>query len=186
MVKIFFFQGKYGHGEEGWPLIKRCASSLLGFAPDIKVSKNGKPYFARLPKGINLQFSLSNTGDVWGIAFSDYLCGFDAQEERESRWEAVSEKEFTKEENAYVKKKGIEGFYRIWTRKEALGKLTEEGIYRTLSGKKSLVNKKGELKKYILTKEGRVYFYDFYYEASKRICCSFCSKSGNEKIEIVD
>lgn len=192
MAKIFFYKGKYKHGTEGWNRVTECAKDLhmdlknLKENPVIKVTERGKPYFSDLPKDVTLHFSISNTDDLWGCAFSDIPCGFDVQGEKRGKWMEISKRKFAPEEHSYVIEKGIAGFYRLWTRKEALGKLTEEGVIKTLLDGRSLVNKNGELKKYIVVGGKRVYFHDFDYGKRKKVYCSFCSYREKEAIEIIE
>ena len=53
----------------------------------------------------------------------------DLQENRLCRQDAIAARYFTDAEAEYVKQDGISGFYRIWTRREALAKFTGLGFF---------------------------------------------------------
>ena len=92
---------------------------------NLLVSKDGKPYFA----GIDLPFSLSHSGDYIVCLFSSYVCGVDIQEKREASYIEIAERFYLRHEIDYVKENGLDGFYDIWTRREAYGKMTGIGFF---------------------------------------------------------
>lgn len=101
----------------------------------------GKPYFS----DINLKFSISHTtkfnktnGDIninkskktiWGCAISDREVGFDIQFIRPVRYREITAKYFSKLEQNFVREYGMDGFFQLWTRREAFGKAVGEGFF---------------------------------------------------------
>lgn len=108
---------------------------------------HGKPYFTVWPSGdplADVHFSISHTKGYWACLFAEEMVGFDLEVHRErSRFLAVSARFFTAEEHEYVKRKGLEGFFQVWVRKEAYLKYTGGGIAQGLSS--FSVVKEGEL-----------------------------------------
>lgn len=95
-----------------------------------RFGENGKPYFRELP----FYFSLSHSGDYVFCALSTEEIGADIQQHgkqsgRENR-RHLADRFFSEEEKRALEASGEseELFYRLWTRKEAYGKLTGEGV----------------------------------------------------------
>lgn len=101
----------------------------------------GKPYFS----DISLKFSISHTSKrnsnnsdtnansspntIWGCAVSDREIGLDLQFVRQVEYNEIAKKYFSKHENGFINKYGIDGFFQIWTRREAIGKVLAEGFF---------------------------------------------------------
>ena len=86
----------------------------------------GKPYFVdeRLPF-----FNLSHAGGLVILAVSDREVGADIQNMRSQREKNMAERFFSGEESRAVSDDETrELFYKLWSRKEALGKCTGEGV----------------------------------------------------------
>lgn len=108
---------------------------------NLKYLGRGKPYFS----DINLKFSISHTakshitsGDIntdkfkktiWGCAISEHEIGFDIQFVRPVKYREISEKYFSRLEQDFVREYGIDGFFQLWTRREAFGKAVAEGFF---------------------------------------------------------
>lgn len=119
-------------------LCERLAASMeeLGrrkLALSYRYNAYGKPYFTNLP----LFFSLSHSGDLILCACSEREIGADVQRMTGQVWKKLASRFFSKEENAYLE--GIreealakEAFLKLWTRKEAYGKLTGEGVLKVM------------------------------------------------------
>jgi 4'-phosphopantetheinyl transferase len=91
--------------------------------------KNGKPYIKNHP----FFYNISHSGDYVFCAVSDSEIGADIQKKSKTDYNKLAERFFSEEEAAAVN--GLEDicqknelFYRLWCRKEALGKLSGEGI----------------------------------------------------------
>ncbi len=81
---------------------------------------NGKPGFADVP----LFFSISHSGDVCAVAVSDRPVGADIERVREQYRPRLIERSLSAAEKA-----AFDGdFTRLWCRKEAVAKMTGEGI----------------------------------------------------------
>lgn len=94
--------------------------------------KNGKPYFDHLP----FYFNLSHSGEYVFCVLASHEVGADIQQYGTGSCERLAERFFAPEEVAALKdcKEGKELlFYRLWTRKEAYGKLTGEGLLGSMS-----------------------------------------------------
>ena len=146
MIRIYLYEGSFGRGEEGYPLIRRAAADHclaegiiaendgayedIVNNEDIKVYEKGKPYFPSLP----VHFSLSHSRQMWMCAFGPRPLGIDIQQVTDCRWESISRRFYTEGEQHQVAMGGIEGFFDVWVRKEALAKATGEGLFGGLPG----------------------------------------------------
>ena len=98
---------------------------------EIQTAEGGKPYFC-YPGGRpveDLHFSVSNSGSLWVCAVSDMPCGIDVQIAEDRDLRRIAERTFSPEELLAMDLEGDAGFYRVWTRKEAQGKLTGRGFF---------------------------------------------------------
>lgn len=91
--------------------------------------EKGKPYFKNIP----INFSLSHSGDYVFCVFSEQEVGADIQYKKPDAGERVVKRFFTEAEREAWKRCATqeereELFYKLWSRKEAYGKLTGEGI----------------------------------------------------------
>lgn len=88
--------------------------------------EHGKPYLINSP----WHFNLSHSGDYVLCALSRREVGADIQIERKKNVKKIAERFFSEEENRMLKQSEDENadFFRLWTRKEAYGKLTGEGL----------------------------------------------------------
>lgn len=98
---------------------------LLGYISDnIEFNKNGKPHIAGIP-----DYSISHSENTWAIIFSDTPCGLDIQYNREAKLERIAAKFYHKDEQESVRQLGIDEFFRIWSRREALIKATGSSVF---------------------------------------------------------
>ncbi len=91
-------------------------------------SRAGKPFFTS-PAAADIQFSISHSGGLWACILGKSPCGIDLQENRSCRQDAIAARYFSENEADYVRKTGLSGFYRIWTRREAFAKFTGLGFF---------------------------------------------------------
>ena len=98
---------------------------------DLKFSygQNGKPYL----QDYSFYFNLSHSGEYVFCAISDREVGVDIQQFRPVDVVRLTRRFFSKEEQKALERcldreEQRKLFYRLWTRKEAYGKLTGEGI----------------------------------------------------------
>lgn len=108
----------------------------LGEPIDLKYTygEYGKPYFKYLP----VYFNISHSGDYVFCVFSEQEIGADIQYRKSLSNDRIVRRFFTRSEQEMWDKctslKERERlFYHLWTRKEAYGKLTGEGIAKTAS-----------------------------------------------------
>lgn len=104
---------------------------LLKKSLDLKFNygRNGKPYLQDHP----FYFNLSHSGEYVFCAISDREVGVDIQQFRPVDEVRLTRRFFSEEEQKALERcldreEQRKLFYRLWTRKEAYGKLTGEGI----------------------------------------------------------
>ena len=137
------------HGEAAYPLIRLAAEMYVDdegldldlnypeedfefeeesmglVGAEIDVTEKGKPYFVELP----IEFSVTNSGDMWMCAVSERPCGIDLQVRKHAPFLKIAERFYQQKELEYVRAYGEEGFFRIWARREAYGKAIGEGFW---------------------------------------------------------
>lgn len=107
-----------------------CLEELPRQSFSYHYGKNGKPYFRDLP----FYFSLSHSGDYVFCALSTEEIGADIQQHRKrpgrDQRRHLADRFFSEEEKRALEASGESAalFYRLWARKEALGKLTGKGV----------------------------------------------------------
>lgn len=171
MDSIYIYDGRFKHGDAGFPMIKSaaaqyCAENGIEFDPEraeILRDEKGKPYFTDLA----VEFSLSHTGTMWMCLFSDKPCGLDLQLIRDCDHEAISRRFYQEDEQQYVAENGREGFFDIWVRKEAYCKMTGEGMFGDMP---SALSDSGEYK-------GTAYCFTEI-EISDDLKCAVCSSEA--------
>jgi 4'-phosphopantetheinyl transferase len=101
-------------------------------AGDFTVAKapGGKPYFLRYPA---LRFSISHSGEYWGVAFSGQELGLDIQSHKERNYMALAKRWYHAKEYAAVEQYGPACFFDIWSAKESLVKCSGEGFSAAFS-----------------------------------------------------
>ena len=105
---------------------EETGNSFGGFSREILRTEKGKPYFSDIP----VQFSVSHTGDIWAciMAAGSEPVGLDIQTIRDYSYAKIADRYYTESEHEYLREKGQDGFFEIWTRKEAYAKYTGKGI----------------------------------------------------------
>lgn len=97
-------------------------------SPAYIYGKRGKPYFRDIP----LFFNLSHSGDYVVCVVSEHEVGVDIQKQKTVREQQISNRFFHEKEKEWLAglsaKERTAGFFCLWTRKEAYGKMTGEGI----------------------------------------------------------
>lgn len=101
----------------------------LPFNFKIVYGPHGKPYIKEQP----FFYNISHSGDYVFCAVSGQEIGADIQKKESGREKRVAERFFSKREADAIEEAGDAAgkrdlFYRLWTRKEALGKLSGDGI----------------------------------------------------------
>ncbi|MBO4234974.1 MAG: 4'-phosphopantetheinyl transferase superfamily protein [Firmicutes bacterium] len=150
-MRIYLHEKRSLHGEAAYPLIRLAAENYIDAegldldcdlpeerdeledeifvrlleGAEIKVTEKGKPYFVDVP----LEFSVTNSGDMWMCAVSEKPCGIDLQIRKNASYKRISDRFYRPKEKEFVDMFGEEGFFRIWTRREAYGKAIGEGFW---------------------------------------------------------
>lgn len=96
--------------------------------------EKGKPYLKNYP----YYFNISHSGEYVFCVLSENEVGADIQQRKPLSDNRIAERFFTEEEiegleKCAFSKEREQLFYRLWTRKESLGKLTGEGIIPILA-----------------------------------------------------
>lgn len=98
---------------------------LRGYISDnIEFNKNGKPNINGVP-----DYSISHSENTWAIIFSDAPCGLDIQYNKKAKLEKIAVKLYQEDEQESVNKLGIDEFFRIWSRREALIKAVGSSVF---------------------------------------------------------
>jgi len=178
MFKIFYTDSFDKNKEESISLIKKCAK-LYGIkeSPDVVYNEKGKPSFS----DINIRFSISHSGKIWAAVMGESCCGLDIQEIKQCRYENLADRFFTKSESEYVGQHGITGFFDIWTRREAIGKLQGEGFF--MANRPELVKMDGILMDDVNIGSNKAYFYDV--DLMPGFAMVWCCNKMEAKAEII-
>lgn len=98
---------------------------LLGYISDnIEFNKNGKPHIAGIP-----DYSISHSENTWAIIFSDAPCGLDIQYNKKAKLEKIAVKLYQEDEQESANRLGVDEFFRIWSRREALIKAVGSSVF---------------------------------------------------------
>lgn len=98
---------------------------LLGYISDnIEFNKNGKPHIAGIP-----DYSISHSENTWAIIFSDAPCGLDIQYNKKAKLEKIATKFYQEDEQESANRLGVDEFFRIWSRREALIKAVGSSVF---------------------------------------------------------
>jgi phosphopantetheinyl transferase len=88
--------------------------------------EKGKPRF----EDEACHFSISHSRDYWACVFSAHQVGLDIQYRKTSGNEIlIARRFFSPEEAALVENEGTNVFYKLWTKREALGKYLGTGFF---------------------------------------------------------
>jgi len=176
---VYIFQGDYKNKNEE---LLRKALQMYAEAFDINIddlplqkTANGKPYLEGMP----LHFSISHTRMLWGCLISSQEVGLDIQEKRNVNFSKLANRFFLEEEIKFVNDNGMDGFFDVWTRKEACIKYDGTGL-RDL--KSFCVVKNGELTEKI-DKDGSVCFVSAF-ELDNTVKCAYCCSMEDSSLQI--
>lgn len=136
--------------------------------PDIYRTSKGKPYTNVTKNGQQVHLSVSHSGSCFACILSEVPVGIDIQQIRRANIDKLSRRYFTQEEQHYVREHGEDGFFRLWTRKEAYAKLTGLGLEEIMR-KTAVLNRKD------------IEFTDFRIDGD--IYCSYCIMTEGENNE---
>lgn len=173
MNRIYIAEGKELKGEAAYPKVWAAAIDYIDYFglsidlddPDIFVieRKDEKPFFENLP----IEFSLSHSDGMWICVMSDSPCGIDIQVEKNTDVLKIAERFYKPDEVEYVRHFGKRGFFQMWTRREAYGKMIGTGFWGEIP---KLVNEDLEL----IEKFNDYYISEI--EIGDGITCAVCMK----------
>lgn len=128
----------------------------------------GKPYVEQSDSAAPVYISVSHSGAYFVCLISDCPVGVDIQTERKVNAGRIGRRCFTCREQQLAERQGDDGFFSLWTRKEAYSKYTGLGMEEILKGTEVI---------------GRddVEFTDFQLE--KGVYCSCCRMKEHRKGE---
>lgn len=115
-------------------LIKQCLTDYGLKNPKIIRTNEGKPYTDSKIDGRNIYFSVSHSAGYFVCVIDDVEIGIDVQAIRNVSAEKISNRYFTDKERDYMSHNGREGFFSLWTRKEAYSKLIGTGLREVIKG----------------------------------------------------
>lgn len=170
MNYIYIYRGEFKKGPCGYELIRKaaenyCKENSLNYNPydeDILLMPKGKPYFPNMP----IEFSISHSGNLWICMISNIPCGIDVQMYKDIKWKEIAKRFFNDDEVEFVIKNGAKGFFKLWVRKEAYGKMTGEGFFD--ENMPSLIEEDGD-------------FWSFrHIDLGEKKDCAFCTKNNIE------
>ena len=185
MFHIYLYEGEKIHGADGETLVREAASAYcrehnVGIEKsnsfEILREAKGKPYFPNLP----IKFNISHSGQMWICIMGETPCGIDIQEVKECSFKKIAAKYFSRQEQSYVFKYGLDGFFQIWTRREAFGKYTGGGFYD--EHMPSFVDEQGQLKPYIKRQDNTVYLREL--DMGPNIKCAYCNQEEQDEVYI--
>ena len=111
--------------------VGECVVGVCDFS--VVRSPKGKPLITGVTNN-QIHVSVSHCLDTFACIISDFNCGLDIQNPRDINYLKIAERFYDALEIKYVKKNGKEGFYKLWTRKEAYAKYIGTGIIEVLRG----------------------------------------------------
>ncbi|MBQ3964023.1 MAG: 4'-phosphopantetheinyl transferase superfamily protein [Firmicutes bacterium] len=187
MIAVLYLLRQYSNKTDD--LLRWLCEDFLQMPPgtfrDAQVlrTEHGKPYLPDLP----VEVSVSHTGRLFAALIAEEgvgPVGLDVQSMRTASYEKIARRFFKEEEYDYILQYGKNGFYRLWTRKEALTKYRGLPLLET-AGRISLVDAEG-----IVNELDEVTFTELHpetdimaaavWQADRMV--ELCSKEMNEKL----
>lgn len=147
-------------------LCRSAIAEFCGIAPnsiEFALSEKGKPFAV----GVNVYFNISHSGDLVVCAVSDREIGIDIEKIRPFNFRAA-EKFASPDELEYIRSEG-NGFFNIWTLKEAYFKCIGTGLGADI---KNVSFKIGE-KSIVCSESG---FECSFLKIDNKYICSVCEK----------
>ncbi|MGN1412680.1 MAG: 4'-phosphopantetheinyl transferase family protein [Anaerovoracaceae bacterium] len=202
MFQIYLYHDP-GAADRRLTLLRDAARSYAPHLTEAELSIGrspaGKPFFTS-PAAAELHFSISHSGGFWACILGNGPCGMDLQENRACRQDAIAARYFSDAEADYVKQDGLSGFYRVWTRREALAKFTGLGFFG-MAGElpdfgeceecpeREKDGKQVRLRDFVIWNEQKVWFHEVRVHetaAGAGFTMVWCSMEEKGEAEIVD
>ena len=108
---------------------KAALYDYIGIRDELVHGEDGHPLFA----SSDVKISISHSEDYWVCVLSDEDAGIDIEKIKNRNWEKIAKRYFTETEKETVRKSGVDGFYRVWTAKEACAKKNHFGVVNILN-----------------------------------------------------
>ena len=152
---------------------------------EISVGEKGKPYIDGFP----VFFNVSHSGLMWVCMVGEEECGIDIQISADidvKKYEKIIARYFTENEKKFCDKYGTDGFFRVWSHREAYGKYTGEGFYGIMP---DFVGEDGLLNIEVISPKGspnegeKVYVKDE--PVGEGIYLSYASSGEDDEIQIL-
>lgn len=180
-MKIYLYEGFTGRKKESRNLLLDALNDFSGKKfkeEDILTKDKGKPYV----EDKKIEFSVSHSGQLWMAAIGESSIGADIQVFKKCNIEGISKKLYSEAEISFINLWGAYGFFKLWTRREALVKAQGKSVFEKMP---SLVYNKNELKDEIELAGKKYIIKDI--EISDDISCSICSlDDANLRIELMN
>lgn len=128
----------------------------------------GRPYIRDCS---DIYISASHSGNIFVCLIGDVPLGVDVQEERRVKSKEIALRFFSEKERTYVENEGSDGFFRLWTRKEAYSKLTGLGLEEIM-------------KKTPVLERENVIFSDFRLDNGMYCSCCMLKEENRQKYDI--
>ncbi len=136
-------------------------------------TEKGKPYIYGTEKDVYC--NVSHSEKMWICIVGEAECGIDLQVVKDCKYEQISRRYFTPDEQSYIRRYGISGFFRLWVRREAFGKYIGDGFY---GEKPAFVDTEGRLMDSV---------WDGFLKdlpIADDIICAYCTGGEEDDIEI--
>lgn len=118
----------------------------------------------------NIFISVSHSEDTFALLVADINVGIDIQYRRKVVRDRIADRYFTDSEKAFVREKGEDGFFTLWTMKEAFAKYTGKGMKQILDRTEVIGRNDVEFREIKL---------------EDNLFCSICCEAGKgEEIEV--
>lgn len=133
-MKIYYTHA-FNNNKDSHRLLEHAISEHLNrdsgeLLSELKTGELGKPYI----EGFD-GFSISHSEKTWAVLFDSSECGLDIQYHKKLNYMPIAQRWFHKDEVRIISElkeksdeKGLNEFFRIWTRREALIKALGRSI----------------------------------------------------------
>ena len=185
MFSVYLYEGKEIKGSFSEKLVKEAALAFgreYGIPMEgeetlrIERKPGGKPFFPQLP----IEFNVSHSGLMWICMMGFSPCGIDIQEIKDCAYKKIAARYFSREEQSFVFRKGLESFFSLWVRREAVGKYTGRGFFDPQIP--SLIREDGSWNDSFIIREKQVYLKEL--EFTSYLKCAYCSEEEKNEIQI--
>lgn len=119
-MKIYWTKQKSDSGI----LAAKALELYCGASDTLCHNDSGRPYFQKS----DIKISISHSGSIWLCALCEYEAGIDIEQIKDRDYLKTARRFFTPQELRFVEANGADGFFRLWTRKEAYIKYKGAGL----------------------------------------------------------